>query len=93
MLDKTYQCNLRINAASPDKARLYSCRGPFAGTWLTICPTSEALTLADPVMQTAVRRRLGVAISVDGPDPHGHGKLATALGGGMQARHSKLLSA
>ena len=83
----------RVNAACPGKARLQSCRGPFSGTWLTVCPTTEALTMADPDFQIAVRRRLGIATCMEGPDPHGHSKLATAFGGGMQARHSKLLTA
>ena len=84
---------LRSNAASPNKARLYSCRGAFSGTWLSVCPTSECLTFADADFQVAVRRRLGVATAIDGPDPHGHSRLATALVGGMQARHSAVLAA
>ena len=35
----------RSNAKSPNKARIFSCRGRFASNWLTICPTSIALLL------------------------------------------------
>ena len=44
-------------------------------------------------MQFAFRRRLGVASCFEGPDPHGHCRLATTLGGGMHARHSTMISA
>ena len=58
----------RRNAASSGKARMYSCTGPFAATWLTVCPTSDALSMSNAVMQFAIRRRLGIAVCFDGPE-------------------------
>ena len=62
----------RRNAVSPGKARIHSCMGPFAAIWLLVCPTTAGLTIANDLLQCAVRRRLGIACSYDGPDPHGH---------------------
>ncbi len=57
------------------------------------CPITPGLRFADTELQFAVRRRLGVAACFEGPDPHGHCRLATSLGGGMQARHSTMIVA
>jgi hypothetical protein len=40
-----------------------------------------------------MRRRLGIAIGFDGPDPHGHASLTTNVGGRLNARHTALLVA
>ena len=85
--------SLRSNAASAGKARLYSCMGPFASSWMTICPMSDVLRLNNCDFQCAVRRRLGVAASIDGPDAHGHRVLADNTGGSLNARHSGMLAA
>ena len=84
---------LRSNAACPGKARVYSCMGRFSGTWLTVSPTTDALCFDDGELRFAVRRRLGLAVCYDGPDAHGHYRLAVSLGGGMHARHSTLIAA
>ena len=42
-------------------------------------------------MQCAIRRRLGIASCVDGPDPHGHAKLTNR--NGRNARHITVVSA
>ena len=57
------------------------------------CPVTQGLRFADTDLQFAVRRRLGVAACFEGPDPHGHCRLATSLGGGLHARHSTLIAA
>ena len=41
----------------------------------------------------AVRRRLGIACTIDGPAVHGHGRLADGTGGGWQGRHTDLVAA
>ena len=40
-----------------------------------------------------MRRRLGLPISIDGPDPHGHRRLAESLGGQTNARHTAIVCA
>ena len=85
--------SLRRNAACPGKARLDSCTGPFAFVWLTVCPTSDILTLKDAELQRAIRRRFGIAVSFDGPDPHRYGTMSGNRGGRLNARHSGLLAA
>jgi hypothetical protein len=79
----------RINAATPGKARLRSCSGPFSSTWLTVCPTTSGMVLPNWVLQFAMRRRLGIAVCFDGPDVHGHAVLARR-GAAMNARHSTM---
>ena len=37
-----------------------------------VCPTSPSLQLENFEFMVAVRRRLGIAISFSGMDPHGH---------------------
>ena len=83
----------RSNAQSPGKARLHSCRGRFSSAWLTVCPTTDALWFYDCEMLCAVRRRLGLAVCIDGPDPHGHRRLAESLEGRMHARHKAVVAA
>ena len=39
-----------------------------------------------------MRRRLGLAINNDGPDPFGHQRLADTLGGRTHARHRSMIS-
>ena len=81
----------RSNAAAAGKARLFSCGGRFASVWLTVCPTTELLTLDNEEMQVAMRRRLGIAIGYDGPDPHGHSSLTSNVGARLNAKHTALL--
>ena len=83
----------RINAAAPGKARIYSLMGPFSAGWLLVCPVTTRLSIIDRYFQCAVRRRLGIACVFDGPDPHGHGRLTEAAGGGFHGRHSELVAA
>ena len=85
--------SVRINAAATGKARLHSCRGPFASTWLTISPTTDGLHLSDSELQCAMRRRLGIAVCFEGDDPHGHANLTDNRGGRLNARHSGMLAA
>ena len=82
----------RSNAATVGKSRLRSCSGPFAATWMTVCPTTDALTMNNWVFQFAVRRRLGLAVCWDGPDAHAHAIIATR-GAAMNARHTVMLAA
>ena len=84
--------SFRSNAATAGKSRMRSCTGPFAATWLTVCPSTEALTMTNIVLQFAMRRRLGTAACCDGPDQHGHDRIAQR-GSAMNARHTLLVKA
>ena len=77
--------SLRSNAATLGKARLYSCMGPFSSVWLTVGPTTEALTFNDGQLQCAMRRRLGIAVSFDNDDVHGHTCFRDNTGGRLNA--------
>ena len=83
----------RRNAAAQGKARIHSCRGPFASSWLTVCPTSEQLHLKDSLLSCAVRRRLGLAVCYQGPDAHGYRRLADNTGARLNVRHTALIAA
>ena len=83
----------RSNAASAGKARLHSCRGPFASTWLTVCPTTEQLRLKNSLLCCAVRRRLGLAVNFQGPDAHGYRRLADNTGARLNVRLAALIAA
>ena len=48
--------------------------------------------MSNLVFQFAVKRRLGLAVCWDGPDPHGHAVIA-ARGAAMNARQSVMLAA
>ena len=61
--------------------------------WFTICRTTEALELENTFMDFTVRRRLGIAIMVDGADVHGHARLCDNFGARWNARHSGILAA
>ena len=61
--------------------------------WLLVPPTTDVLTITDYYFVCAVRRRLGIACVMDGPDVHGHGRLAEGTGGGWQGRHTELVAA
>ena len=39
------------------------------------------------------RRRLGSAVAIDGPDPHGHRRLVESVGGRTSARHTAMTAA
>ena len=82
----------RNNAATVGKCRLRSCSGPFAATWMTVCPKTEGLTMNNQQLQFALRRRLGLAVCWDGPDAHGHAIIA-ARGAAMNARHTVMIAA
>ena len=83
----------RTNAAAAGKARMHSCRGPFSGVWLTVCPTSPALQFSNVDLLGAMRLRLGLAIAFEDDDAHGHVAMATSFGGGINARHTSLITA
>ena len=59
---------------------------------MTVCPTTDALTMNNWVFQFAVRRRLGLAVCWDRPDAHAHAIIATR-GAAMNARHTVMLAA
>ena len=82
----------RRNAISAGKSRVYSSMGRFASGWLLVCPTSDGLVFDSGALQCAIRRRLGIAVTYDTPDPHGHAVLATVLGGGTHARHTDMIA-
>jgi hypothetical protein len=79
----------RRNAACAGKARLLSCTGRFASAWMIVSPRTDALRFSNQELLIAMRRRLGVAISFEGPDAHGHASLATNVGARMNARHTE----
>ena len=83
----------RVNAQAVGKSRLESCMGRFAYSWLTACPGSMALTFSDEEIRCSMRRRLGVGVCIDGPDPHGHRRLAEGIGGRTQGRHTSMTCA
>ena len=83
----------RRNAAAQGKAHIHSCRGPFASSWLTVCPTSTQLQMKDTLFSCAVRRRLGLAVSFQGPDAHGYRRLADNTGARLNVRHTALITA
>eukprot|EP00973_Karenia_brevis_P014023 1905086-Karenia_brevis.AAC.1 len=85
--------NRRSNARAAGKARVHSCKGPFAASWLTTCPKGEQLTFADEEMMCCMRRRLGLAVVIDGPDTHGHRRLADNTGARLNTRHTMLVAA
>ena len=49
-------------SASGDVARLRSCSGPWASTWLCICPTSPGLVFQNFELLVSLRFRLGLSI-------------------------------
>ena len=51
------------------------------------------MTFTNRDLVCAVRRRLGIGVACDGPDPHGHTRLAQGIGGRTHARHTKVLTA
>ena len=51
------------------------------------------LTIPNNLLQCAVRRRLGVACCVDGPDPHGHYRLAEGTDSKLHTRHTEMVAA
>ena len=53
-------------SGAPGPARLRSCGGPNASVWLTVCPTSPALSLRNSELLTALRLRLGLPVPQDG---------------------------
>ena len=79
----------RRNASASGKARLRSASGPFAATWLTICPSTKALTMTDRVFSYAMRRRLGLTINFEG-DLHGHRRLASNLDSRLNTRYTMM---
>ena len=83
----------RRDAATTGKTRLRSCMGAFASTWLTTCPTTDALVLCNSYMLCAIRRRLGIGVLCDGPVPHGHAKMTTNHNARLVTRHTWMVSA
>ena len=84
---------LRSNAQCTGKSRICSSRGRFSSSWLTAYPGTEAMTFLDDELRAAIRGRLGLAVTIDGPDPHGHRRLAESLGGRTHARHTTAVAA
>ena len=60
---------------------------------MTVCPTCDSLTFSNIELAVSMRRRLGIAITFDGPDAHGHANLTTNLGARLNIRHTALLTA
>ena len=83
----------RTNAATTGKARLRSCMGPYAATWLTVCPTTDKLTMDNETTLCAIRRRLGIGVLFEGRDPHGHSKMTDNTHGRLNARHTWMIAA
>ena len=84
------------------KARIRSCGGPYAGTWLTTIPTSLPLKMKDDSFRAALRRRLGLASLADNftcegcgskIDKHGFHWMACNRTGRNHWRHRALLQA
>eukprot|EP00959_Pyramimonas_sp_CCMP1952_P226093 4728095-Pyramimonas_sp.AAC.1 len=67
--------------------------GPYASAWLTVCPTTPATTCNNDKLRCAVRRRLGLAVACDGPDPHGFSRFADNEGARLHARHTGMVAA
>ena len=65
--------------------------GRFAAAWMISAPTCDSLTFTNAEMQITMKRRLGMAISFEGPDTHGYRSLATNIGGRFNARHTSWL--
>merc|ERR1711966_374378 len=51
------------------------------------------LTFLNEHFLCAVRRRLGIAVWYEGPDPHGHHRLADTTGGRTDTRHREMIAA
>ena len=83
----------RRNAQAVGKSRVHSCRGRYSSAWLAAYPGTEHLTFGDNELRCAVRARLGLAVCVDGPDAHGHRRLADSMGGRTHARHTAMIAA
>ena len=60
---------------------------------MTVCPTTSHLRIADSELLCAVRRRLGLAVLFQGPDPHGFRRLADNTGARLHARHTVMIAA
>jgi hypothetical protein len=93
---------LGIQGTAPDRARLHSCAGPHAGSWLTVAPTSPALQLANDEISCALRRRVGLATGAELAQCEGCGRNLDAFGhhrcnctrtGRNHARHRGVLGA
>ena len=67
--------------------------GPYAATWLTICPLTNGLTLDNESMVCAVRRRFGIGVLFEGGDPHGHSRMTDNNYGRLNARHTWMVAA
>ena len=83
----------RSNAAATGKTRLQSACGRFSSAWLTGIPATKGLTFSDDDFLCLVRMRIGLAICIDGPDPHGYYRLADSYGGRTHARHKAVIAA
>ena len=76
----------RRNAASAGKARLRKICIGLDGD------SRDSLVFDNQELQIAVRRHLRIAVSFDGPDPHGHAVLASNLGARMNAHHTEVVA-
>ena len=89
-------------APPPGPARLRSCAGPHAASWLTATPSTAALQLDNVAFSCGLRRRLGLATgSTDyacegcgaALDPFGFHRCACTRSGRHNARHFGVLQA
>ena len=94
----------RSQARSPHAARLLSSSGRWASAWLTVCPTSPALTLSSADFTAALRLRLGLRIPRQDAsvfcegcncrlDDFGYHRLTCMRTGRVHARHFTLVRA
>ena len=88
MLQELAPAGARRNAATAGKSRLHSCMGAFSSVWLTACPTTPSLTISNLHLQCAMRRRLGIAVTFEGEDNHGHASLTDNRWGRFNIRHT-----
>ena len=60
---------------------------------MTACPTATQLSFTDGEIACAMRRRLGMVVNFEGPDAHGHRRLADNLEARLNARHTVMIGA
>ena len=60
---------------------------------MTAYPGSRALTFDDDEFRCSMRRRLGMPVRIEGPDVHGHRRLAESIGGSTNVRHTSMIAA
>ena len=66
--------------------------GAFSSVWLTVCPTTTSLSISNVHLQCAVRRRLGIAVTFEGDDVHGHASLTDNRWARLNIRHNGVVA-